>query len=329
MDLRILFENITRTLHIGNLLQDPEQVQGGLMHKMYRIQTAQGTYAVKLLNPTIMKRPEARNNYDEADRLETIIQEAHVPIVSALIFDNKKRQEVDGQYFYVYNWYNGKTLKDKQITIHHCQKIGKVLSQIHKIDRKNKSHQYSLIKIDWNYYLLLAKAQNSAVFDLLSANKELLCAIQNYGNTAIQTIPAIVSICHNDMDCKNVLWSNNDFRIIDLECLSYANPFLELFELALCWSGYDTCNIDFKLFRAFIVAYFDGYSIPKLDWESLYYSNYRRLEWLEYNVKRALLIDCDTIQEQEIGIEQVKITIAQVIYYHHAKAKIISCLNKL
>lgn len=53
------------------------------------------------------------------------------------------------------------------------------------------------------------------------------------------------------MDCKNVLWNGNDYRIIDLECLSYNNPFKELFELALCWSGYEDCKIDFQLFQAF------------------------------------------------------------------------------
>lgn len=73
---------------------------------------------------------------------------------------------------------------------------------------------------------------------------------QNTGNQARKKL-SIVSICHNDMDCKNVLWNGNDYRIIDLKCLSYNNPFMELFELALCWSGYEDCKIDFQLFQAF------------------------------------------------------------------------------
>lgn len=32
-------------------------------------------------------------------------------------------QELDGQYFYVYEWFDGKSLKDDEITIEHCKKI--------------------------------------------------------------------------------------------------------------------------------------------------------------------------------------------------------------
>lgn len=218
---------------------------------------------------------------------------------------------------------------DSEIETLHCQKISEVLSQIHNIEMVSKPYRRNLINIDWDYYIALAKEQDSVVFDLLNANQELLFESQNSGNIAIYNIPSAVSICHNDMDCKNVLWVNEDFKIIDLECLRYANPYLELYELALCWSGYEKCNISFKLFRAFIEAYFKNKPKPNIDWESIYYSNYGRLEWLEYNVKRALLIECDSAEEQELGIAQVKETIDQVIYYSNAKEEIMRCLLDL
>ena len=64
-----------------------------------------------------------------------------------------------------------------------------------------------------------------------------------------------------------------------------------------------------------------------LDWEKLYYSKYGRLEWLEYNVKRSLLIECDTKEEQELGINQVKETIAHVIYYDSIKSPLLKDLK--
>lgn len=331
MNLNLFFVKLTVAFHLGNLLSDVVRVHGGFMHTMYRLDTVSGTYAIKLLNPNVMKRPDAMDNYNEADRLETIIQECNIPIVAALIFDGKKMQEIDGQYFYIYEWFDGKTLMDSEITTFHCQKIGAVLSRIHNIEMESKPYQCKPINIDWGYYIALAKEQGSVIFDLLYANKDLLCECQNRGNSAIRTIPSVTSICHNDMDCKNVLWLNEDFKIIDLECLDYANPYLELYELALCWSGYEKCNINFKLFRVFIEAYFKDKPKPKpnIDWESMYYSNYRRLVWLEYNVKRALLIECGTAEEQELGIGQVKETIDHVIYYSNAKAEIIRCLLDL
>lgn len=47
-------------------------------------------------------------------------------------------------------------------------------------------------------------------------------------------LTAVAEICHIDMASKNVLWLDNEFKLIDLECLGYSNPYVELFELALC-----------------------------------------------------------------------------------------------
>lgn len=46
-------------------------------------------------------------------------------------------------------------------------------------------------------------------------------------------------------------------------------------------------------------------------------------------LREALLIECGTAEEQELGIGQVKETIDHVIYYGNAKAKIIRCLLDL
>ena len=56
-------------------------------------------------------------------------------------------QEVDGQYFYIYEWYNGKTLKDSEITQYHCEIIGKKLAKIHNIDLVNAEYSGKKILI--------------------------------------------------------------------------------------------------------------------------------------------------------------------------------------
>ncbi len=61
----------------------------------------------------------------------------------------------------------------------------------------------------------------------------------------------------------------------------------------------------------------------------MYYANNGRLEWLEFNIKRSLMIDCDTKEEQEIGINEVKETIEHIIYYNKVKNKIINNINYL
>ena len=59
-----------------------------------------------------------------------------------------------------------------------------------------------------------------------------------------------------------------------------------------------------------------------VDWETLYTCNNSRLEWLEYNVKRVLGIDCGD-DEKEIGIEQVEETVQHIIFYSEMKKQIL------
>ena len=62
-----MFDKIVKQMDIGDLTAKPQRVSGGYMHKMYKLETTTGKYAVKMLNPTIMKRPDAMGNYEKAE----------------------------------------------------------------------------------------------------------------------------------------------------------------------------------------------------------------------------------------------------------------------
>ncbi len=341
MEQKIL-EKVCREYDLGELLQEPTRLTGGFMHKMYSLFTTQGKYAVKLLNPYIMQREDAMDNYRTAEAYEAVLEQTDIPILPALLFHGKKMQCIDGQYFYLYQWYDGKALKSEEITTYHCEKIGGILAEIHglKLLRTNgaeaevglecceEKYERKELHIDWDDYIEKLAAKNPELSKLLRENRTLLYESQDKGNEAVKKLPTTVAICHNDMDSKNVLWNEEECRIIDLECLSYGSPVMELYELALCWSGYEVCNIDFLLFQSFIRAYEKAGGTLPTDWETVYYSNNGRLEWLEYNVKRALGIECSE-EEIKLGIEQVKETMAHVIYYHEAKEDILDCVNRM
>lgn len=330
MDINMFFNKLVDNLNLGKIEEGPIQVAGGLTHRMFRVFTDKGRYIVKLLNANIIKRPTAMGNFNKADFYEEILKQNNISAIYSIIFNNKKMQEIDGQYFYVYEWYDGKVLKDGEITKYHCEEIGKVLANIHNIDLVNKDFSDKEKNIDFKYYVDLCRKKESPIYELLYDKIDILNDSMNKGNEAIKNLPNYYSICHNDMDPKNVMWLNNDYKIIDLECLGYYNPYLELYELALCWSGYEKCNIDFELFKTFFKSYFDNTKLDKkIDWESIYYANNGRLEWLEFNIKRSLMIECDTKEEQEIGLNEVKETIEHVVYYDKAKDKILSVINEL
>lgn len=330
MNINLFFEKLVNKLNLGNIIEEPSRVSGGLTHKMYKLFTEKGRYIVKLLNPNIMKRKTAIDNFNKADEIEEILRKNNISAIYSLIFNNKKMQEIDGQYFYVYEWYDGKSLKDSEIKEFHCKIIGEVLANIHNIDLIYESEEVNKKNIDWNYYINLAKEKKSPIYEMLYDKIDILNDSMNNGNQSIYKLPNVKAICHNDMDSKNVMWINKDFKLIDLECLTYKNPYLELYELALCWSGYEKCNINFNLFKTFFESYFNNTKLDKnINWEDLYYANNGRLEWLEFNIKRALMIECDTKEEQELGINEVKETIDHVVYYDKVKNDILYNINTL
>lgn len=315
---------IAESLQLGKVVETPVRVTGGFMHRMFKVVTENGRYIIKLLNPNIMKRPTAMGNYKIADDIEEILEQNNIPAVYALEFNGSKMQKLQGQYYYVFDWYDGRSLKDGEITAFHCEKIGDILAKIHNIELKNEPFERNEIHIDWQKYVGLAKETNSPIYDVIKDNVDLFNESMTKGNIAIKKMPPVKAICYNDMDSKNVLWLGDEFRLIDLECLGYSNPYLELFELALCWSGYETCNINFELFNTFFKAYFDHTNLDtNIDWEAMYYSNYGRLEWLEYNIKRALMIECDTEEEKQLGIGEVKETVEHIIYYDKVKDELL------
>ena len=52
---------------------EPVPLDGGFLHRMYRVETREGTFALKLLNPFVMRRETAPDNFAKAEGLEQIL----------------------------------------------------------------------------------------------------------------------------------------------------------------------------------------------------------------------------------------------------------------
>ena len=74
---------LLKDLGLGTIRGEIEQVAGGLLHKMYRVTTDRGIYAVKVLNPEIMKRPAAWRNTVNSEKIAAAFQDL-IPVVAAL-----------------------------------------------------------------------------------------------------------------------------------------------------------------------------------------------------------------------------------------------------
>ena len=75
MSITEFFEKAIIKLNLGKTILELSQVQGGLMHKMYKLLTDKGCYAIKLLNPEVMQRKESLKTFRKVEELEEVLQQ--------------------------------------------------------------------------------------------------------------------------------------------------------------------------------------------------------------------------------------------------------------
>ena len=327
MNKNNFFHGIAEELSMGALTAPAERVTGGYLHEMYKLETASGKYAVKLLNPVIMKRPDVFENYRRAELLEKELCENKIPVIPAMEINGCKMQCKDGQYFYVFHWIEGKALAWDEIKAEHCREAGALLARIHKIRQVKEPSDIKEICADWDFYVAAADTECREIAGELEKNRDLLYYCQEQYNSALRLLPPVSCICDGDMDCKNVLWTDGKPVIIDLECLDYGNPLSEMFQLGLSWSGGTVCSMNYESLNAFISAYKKEYGDLNPNWNAIYGIGFSWLDWLEYNVKRALRIECGSEEERKLGIGQVHETLRRIIYYHTIKDELLKQLS--
>lgn len=301
-----MFDRICAELNLGALTVPPQRLHGGYTHRMFRLDTTGGCYAVKLLNPEIMQRPGVLDNYRTAEGFEALLERENLPILPALTIGGRKLHCVDGQYLYVFDYFDGRVLTADEITPAHCAKIGGVLAGIHRAGENALPHLQTEVPgegVLWRKRAdaLLASDDARAEGDLLQAAVPMLERASAAAENAVRRLPPMQALCHNDMDPKNVLWRGEDFRIIDLECLGVADPRQELLDLAVSWSGGEE-----GCFKAFVFAYDAAGSARLTDAALVYDSRRNYLDWLEYNARRALF---DDPEERRIAREQIRWTL--------------------
>ena len=307
------FVALCQQLNLGALIEEPMRLYGGLMHQMYRVATDSGVYAVKCLNPHVMARPTAAANFAAAEELERKLECTDLPLLPALTIGGLKMQEMDGHFFYVYPYFEGKALTEEDFSPYHCAMVGTVLAYLHAVEQHTAPVQRNALRFDWD------------AFDLSAEDKAILQAAQNAANAA--TLPPLLTICHNDMDPKNVLWNKLNFRIIDLECLGYGSPYLELLETALCWAGYESGEVDVERFAAFVSAYAIAGGCLDVDWSAVYAANCGRLAWLHYNLQRAN--GSEDEEAKELGKAEVTKTLTCIRGYAKMKETILNLLEDI
>lgn len=306
--------------NLGNLIDEPKFVTGGLMHKMYQVSTDQGEYAIKLLNHDIMKRPEALTNMINSELLSNALSNV-IPLVAAKTFHGRNIIEMDDSFFVVFDWLDGKSIFAPDISEYHCEQIGRVLGRIHatqvKIDAMVESHDIRE-EYKWNLFMEKAKTCNSEVISVLQENIADIMRWDRDVVTGLHEASQNQVISHRDLDPKNVMWKNDAPYIIDWEAAGYVNPFQELIEVLNYWISDETGKYDKAKFDALMQAYTENNNIYNVNWDVILSCSFDgMLGWLEYNLKRALRMEGTGINDQEEGIQQTQGTIYELKKYEN------------
>lgn len=328
------WNEICAAWQLGLPLQTPRRVTGGYMHRMYRLDTPVGSYAVKLLNPEVMARPEAVGNYLRAAQLETVLERAGLPIVPALQLDGRKLHRLQEQYYQLFCWEEGKAVPWNELTPEHCSLAGALLAKQHAIvwctdaeqlprDPAGQLPQVSPpepFAFDWHAAVQQAQAQCPQIAARLREALPLLLSAQESYHRAVAALPQLIGICNGDMDCKNVLWRNGQPLVIDLECLAWGNPVADLVQLALDWAGGAVGRLNEECLTAFLKAYRCVNDPGPLDWDALSGLGFAWLDWLNYSVFRA----CGGPDEEtrQTGIQQTLDTLQRIRFYTSARPEV-------
>ena len=307
---------------LGDVVSEITSVSGGFMHRMYKVETASGVYAVKHLNREILKRPGVLDNYAKSERLEAVLERSGIDIVPAITIGGKKMQEQDGEYFYIFHWQNGSITDWDNITPEQCYLAGEIQAKIHAIEERKIPHEEpELSDINWDEFIAKAEEQGSEIARLLKENAELLFYAQDALNEGRRNLPDIETIVDEDMDPKNVMWDDGKPYVIDLECLDYGNPASSVLQLALQWSGITTMTLDYEKVKAFFEGYRESGTSAFRAYKDIFGVAYTWIEWLEFNISRALG-ECLDEEDRKMGISEVRNTIARIRYIYEREDEI-------
>lgn len=311
----------------GAVILPIEPISGGFLHKMYKVSTACGIYAVKHLNPQIMSKEDAHDNYERAEKIECILEKEDIPIIPSITINGKKMQNVGKHYFYIFNWQDGHITDWNNISSEECNIAGNILGKIHAINPRNVSHKEpQLSEINWQEYVHKANEGKNEIASILTDNVQLLIYAQKELNMARVSLPDIMCLSNEDMDPKNIMWDKGNAWVIDLECLDYGNPISHALQLALQWSGITTCNMDIEKMIAFFDGYLTAYDNCFRSYSDVFGLAYTWVEWLEYNIQRALGA-CVDEAERMLGISEVKNTVDRIKYIKDTESKIKKALD--
>lgn len=305
-------------LDVGTPSRQLSRVYGGFHHKMWRLDTDRGTYAVKQLSAdTDLSDADIINHYNVTEAIAETFSAHGISAIFALKSNANYLQIIENVGYLVHPWSNAVGLGKNQISEKHAFKISAVLAKMHRANIVVSGLKEPKIDIhpEEKVIDLIHRASKCNVRNAKILNDELqaFLAIVDAQKYAIQILEKHRVISHGDLDQKNVLWdAAGNPVLIDWESARKLNPTYEIVLEALDWSGI-TSQFDYGLYEKILSAYKLAGGVIETD--SLQASFHCILgdwvNWLMYSVARS--IDSEDEEQRAIGAEQVDLALPTIL----------------
>ncbi len=313
---RAQVERLCALCSLGEPLTELQVITGGLLHRMWRLTTTQGSFAVKQLNAAIMCKQGIQHEYCVSEYIAQEMSKRDVPAIAALNSVNGPLQEIDGMFLLVYSWVDGEILSSGPVEAERALQIGMILARIHTLSL----HVSEVAPLEWQHFhnddwdILTFQAAEMGLPWAYPVRAALPMLLQwtRYYEAAGEKLMQRLVVSHRDLDQKNVLWHTPTIpKIVDWEAAGLINPTMELVGVALAWSGLATGAPRKDIFTTLIDGYVQaGGTIQNAGLDALHGLLGTWLGWLLFNMRRSLGESITSEEERQLGISETINTLA-------------------
>jgi thiamine kinase-like enzyme len=296
-DTTDLYRSITelcQIYNIGQILTEPQNLSGGMLHEQFFLPTTKGKYALKkvnvhnwsLLENTILP-------VDSAENLAWHHQQQGLLTRVALKSSKNKYLErcQQGHSWMLFPWIDGKIREQTAVTPNDALRIGQLLAKIHEsapiMSGLKLPTWFGFSEKHWSHLLQQAEAQELSWAKTAQKSGAVLHHWSTAAAASASTLQTNLIISHRDLSPSNIIWRpDNRPVVIDWEYAGLVHPESELFNTAMTWSFRGEGIFDQAIFDALIAGAKVNFSIPK----PILLAGFAGflLEWCEFNMQRSL-----------------------------------------
>lgn len=308
------FKKVCSNLNLGFLIGDATVINGGITNRMYKVETTKGVYAVKIINKSnIRKNPRLLQNIELSENISNIAKENNINVISAIKFNNQYIQKIGDEKLLIYNWFDGKILLTREITLDNVKTIANMLARLHKIKIKHNINCTKYQKVDYQKYYNLLKDNKEEWAKIFVENYNKLIEVYEKAYSCYCKLSNQKSYVHKDLNRTNIMWKENIPYIIDWETSTIGNPSLDFFNSA--W--FLTADVNEEKYYTFAKEYL---SINNLE-DDINIASYAAIidecNWLEFSLKRAIGIQSKDESEINLGKNSVVPSLTEILNYYN------------